>query len=100
MKNFILLSLCFFLVSVACKAQPHQVEVSTPESLGISSQAILNFIEAAEKERKDELHSFMLLRHGQIAAQGWWGPYNPDSPHMLFSLSKSFTSTAIGIAQA
>ena len=100
MKNFILLSLCFFLVSVACKAQPHQVEVSTPESLGISSQAILNFIEAAEKERKDELHSFILLRHGQVAAQGWWGPYNPDSPHMLFSLSKSFTSTAIGIAQA
>jgi CubicO group peptidase (beta-lactamase class C family) len=42
----------------------------------------------------------MLLRHGEVAAQGWWEPYNPESPHMLFSLSKSFTSTAIGIAQA
>ena len=46
------------------------------------------------------MHSFILLRHGQVAAQGWWNPFNPDSPHMLFSLSKSFTSTGIGIAQA
>lgn len=100
MKNIIALSLSFLLVFAGTKAQNRKLEVTTPESLGISSQAILNFIEAAEKERKDELHSFVLLRHGQIAAQGWWNPYNPDSPHMLFSLSKSFTSTAIGIAQA
>ena len=100
MKNIIALSLSFLLVFAGGKAQTRKLEVTTPESLGISSQAILNFVEAAEKERKDELHSFVLLRHGQIAAQGWWNPYNPDSPHMLFSLSKSFTSTAIGIAQA
>ena len=100
MKNIIALSLSFLLVFAGGKAQTRKLEVTTPESLGISSQAILNFVEAAEKERKDELHSFILLRHGQIAAQAWWNPYNPDSPHMLFSLSKSFTSTAIGIAQA
>jgi len=41
----------------------------------------------------------MLRRHGKIVAQGWWAPYNPNSPHLLWSLSKSFTSTAIGIAQ-
>ncbi|HEY5748075.1 MAG TPA: serine hydrolase [Chryseolinea sp.] len=99
MKN-ITLPLFFFLVFAGCTAPEHKMEEATPESLGISSQAILNFIEAAEKERKDELHSFVLLRHGQIAAQGWWNPFNPDSPHMLFSLSKSFTSTAIGMAQA
>ncbi|RYZ39886.1 MAG: class C beta-lactamase-related serine hydrolase, partial [Sphingobacteriales bacterium] len=99
MKNLLVLSLalCFaFVISTQqSSAQPH-----SPESLGISSQAILNFIEAVEKERPDELHSFMLLRHGQVAAQGWWAPFTQDSPHMLFSLSKSFTSTAIGIAQA
>jgi CubicO group peptidase (beta-lactamase class C family) len=100
MKNIIVLSLSFLLVFAGSKAQTSKLELTTPESLGISSQAILDFVEAAEKQRKDELHSFVLLRHGQIAAQGWWNPYNPDSPHMLFSLSKSFTSTAIGIAQA
>ena len=96
----ITLPLLLFLVFAGCTTPEHKTEEATPESLGISSQAILNFIEAAEKERKDELHSFVLLRHGQIAAQGWWNPFNPDSPHMLFSLSKSFTSTAIGMAQA
>ncbi|AYB35072.1 serine hydrolase domain-containing protein [Chryseolinea soli] len=101
MKNILSLLLFSSLLFAGCQAPEQKTEgEATPESLGISSQAILNFIEAAEKERKDELHSFMLLRHGKIAAQGWWNPYNPESPHMLFSLSKSFTSTAIGMAQA
>lgn len=97
MKHFF----TFFLIQIIITSGYSQkLESATPESLGISSKAILNFIEAAEKERPNELHSFMLLRHGKIAAQGWWNPYNPDSPHMLFSLSKAFTSTAIGIAQS
>src|SRR5262249_5596575 len=71
----------------------------TPESQGIASAAILKFITAAENEI-DELQSFMLLRHGAVVAEGWWSPYGPDLPHMLFSLSKSFTSSAIGLAVA
>ena len=47
-----------------------------------------------------DLHSFMLLRHGQVVARGWWSPYAAQRPHMLFSLSKSFTSTAVGLAVA
>jgi len=72
---------------------------SSPETQGISSSAILTFIEEAEKQI-DALHSFMLLRHGQVVAQGWWAPYGPEHPHKLYSLSKSFTSTAVGIAVA
>ena len=44
------------------------------------------------------MNSFMLVRHGCIVAEGWWAPYNADSPHSLYSLSKSFTSTAVGLA--
>jgi CubicO group peptidase (beta-lactamase class C family) len=99
MKNLLAFITCFFLLTGSLLSQP-SVETATPESLGISSAAILNFIEAAETERKDELHSFVLYRHGKLAAEGWWNPYDPESPHMLFSLSKSFTSTAIGIAQS
>ena len=40
----------------------------------------------------------MLLRHGSVVAEGWWSPYGREYPHMLFSLSKSFTSTAVGLA--
>lgn len=70
---------------------------SNPEAQGISSSGILSFIEAVEKS-KLELHSFMLLRHGKVVSEGWWYPYSAERPHMLFSLSKSFTSTAIGLA--
>jgi CubicO group peptidase (beta-lactamase class C family) len=71
----------------------------TPEAQGIASSAILAFIEAAEKDI-DSLHSFMLLRHGAVVAQGWWSPYATEYPHMLYSLSKSFTSTTMGLAVA
>ncbi len=68
-----------------------------PEEVGISGKTVANFVERAVKEL-DSLHSFMLVRHGKVAAELWWPPYAPEHPHLLFSLSKSFTSTAIGLA--
>jgi CubicO group peptidase (beta-lactamase class C family) len=70
---------------------------STTEAEGVSSEAILAFVEAAHREA-NEIHSFMLLRHGQVIAEGWWNPYSPELKHTMYSLSKSFTSTAIGFA--
>ena len=70
---------------------------STPEAEGISSDSILSFIEKAEAEI-DAIHSIMILRHGKLITQGWWAPYGPETPHVMHSLSKSFTSTAIGFA--
>lgn len=69
----------------------------TPEEAGISSVSILDFIQSIE-DQKLGLHSFMLLRYGKVAYKGWWQPYTSESPHMLFSLTKSFTSTAVGLA--
>ena len=79
--------------------QPNPLPHSTPEAQGIPSSAILDFVQAAESEL-DALHSFILVRHGHRVAQGGWSPYAPEHPHMLFSLSKSFTSTAVGLAVA
>ncbi|MES2693605.1 MAG: serine hydrolase, partial [Verrucomicrobiota bacterium] len=70
---------------------------STPEAQGVPSAAILGFVTAAE-EKIDALHSFMLVRRGQVVAEGWWSPYGPEDRHQMFSLSKSFTSTAVGLA--
>jgi CubicO group peptidase (beta-lactamase class C family) len=71
---------------------------STPETEGISSTALLKFIEAADEI--DAMNSVMLVRHGKVVAEGWWAPYAPADRHMLYSLSKSFTSTAVGMAIA
>ncbi len=70
---------------------------STPEAQGISSAAIRGFVEAADKEIHT-LHSFMLVRHGQVIAEAWWKPETADTKHVMWSLSKSFTSTAVGLA--
>ncbi|WP_138494225.1 serine hydrolase domain-containing protein [Paenibacillus pinistramenti] len=67
------------------------------KDLGISAQKVIDFLTYL-KAHSIETHSLMLLRHGHVAAEGWWEPYRPELPHMLFSLSKSFTSTAIGMA--
>jgi CubicO group peptidase (beta-lactamase class C family) len=72
---------------------------SSPEAQGVSSAAVLEFVEAADKTL-DSMHSFMLVRHGHVVAEGWWSPYAAESPHSQFSLSKSFTSTAVGLAIA
>jgi len=70
---------------------------STPERHGISSGAILSLLDAIQ-QNGCELHSIMISRHGNVVAQGWWAPYRADAFHMLYSLSKSFTSTAAGFA--
>jgi CubicO group peptidase (beta-lactamase class C family) len=69
---------------------------STPEAQGISSKAVVDFVAAMDKINTP--HSFMILRHGQVIAEAWWSPESPDKPHVLWSLSKSFNSTAVGLA--
>ena len=77
----------------------HSLPRTSPENQGIPSPAVLRFVEALERQ-VNEMHSFMLLRHGSVVAEGWWAPYRSEYPHQLFSLSKSFTSTAVGLAVA
>lgn len=69
----------------------------TPESVGIPSAAVLDMLDELYRQGI-EMHAFMLLRHGKVCAEGSWAPYRPDTPHIMFSFSKSLTSTAIGFA--
>jgi CubicO group peptidase (beta-lactamase class C family) len=80
-------------------AQTASLPRSTPERQGISSAAILDFVQAADTSI-DAMNSVMIVRHGNVVAEGWWSPYEARTPHVLYSLSKSFTSTAVGLAIA
>lgn len=73
--------------------------VQAPEALDISSAGIQAFLDALAASGL-EIHGLILLRHGKIACEMAWQPYTNDTPHVLFSLSKSFTSTAVGFAIA
>jgi CubicO group peptidase (beta-lactamase class C family) len=99
MRRLNLVASLLFFIAVCRAGDDAALPRSSPEKQGISSAEILAFIEKADKEI-DQLHSFMLVRHGHVVAEGWWGPYDAKTPHILFSLSKSFTSTAVGMAIA
>ena len=79
--------------------EPASLPRSNPEAEGISSSGIISFLDAVANS-KHEFHSFMMLRHGKVIAEGWWDPYRPDLKHTLYSTSKSFTATAVGFAVA
>ncbi len=90
------------LVLAAVVAHPGAAEASslprsTPEAEGVDSGGVLRFVEALEK-KIDAVHSFMLVRHGKVVAEGWWEPYRAGDRHIMYSVSKSFTSTAVGLA--
>ena len=101
MKKLSIIILLFssFVLEQISFADSSSLPRSTPESQGIASTAIQAFVEAADKEI-DTMHSFMLVRHGKVVAECWWDPESADKPHILWSLSKSFASTAVGLAQA
>lgn len=98
MKRLVV-SLLSAVLAAGAFAAPERFLRSTPETQGIDSQRLLACVEALATEI-DGVHSFMLLRHGKVVAEGWWKPYAAEHNHVLFSLSKSFASTAIGIAAA
>lgn len=91
-------TLILFLISLPILAQT-SLPRSTPQTEKVSSQGILDFISAVE-ESNHEVHSMMVVRHGKVIAEGWWDPYKPELKHTMYSVSKSFTATAIGFAVA
>lgn len=84
-------------IGIFAQTQTESLRRSIPEIEGVSSEGINNFLDAMANS-KNEMHSFMLLRHGKVVAESWWNPYRPDLKHTLYSCSKSFAATAIGFA--
>ncbi|MFD1657180.1 serine hydrolase domain-containing protein [Streptomyces caeni] len=74
--------------------------VSTPAEQGVDARGIEAFLDTVEAAPDIEPHSLMIVRHGRLVASGWWAPYTAERPQLLYSLSKSFTSTAAGLAVA
>jgi hypothetical protein len=102
MKNLIrILFVCLVVSAGLCiniyGQDPYKLPRSTPEAEGVSSSGIIDFLNAVDTGRV-ELHSFMFIRHGKVISEGWWNPYGSDYKHLMFSASKTFTATAVGLA--
>lgn len=66
---------------------------------GINPKAVYDFIRSCE-EKNIGIDSFMLLKNGKVVSEGYYPPYSKESAHVLYSMSKSFTATALGFAIA
>ncbi len=85
--------------SSPARPAPGPLPRRAPSAQGVDGSGVAAFLDAVAAAGV-ELHSVMLLRHGAVVAEGWWSPYQRDDVHLLYSLSKSFTSTACGLAVA
>jgi CubicO group peptidase (beta-lactamase class C family) len=79
---------------------PSSLPRGTPADQQVDPAAILAVLDAMDSRPDIEMHSLMVVRHGHVVAEGWWAPYSAGRPQLLYSLSKSFTSTAAAFAQA
>ncbi len=73
------------------------VYAKTPQSVGVSAKVLNEFFKNAE-EKNLEYHSLIVIRNGKVAIEWYNEPFNKDTNHSVYSVSKSFTSTAIGFA--
>jgi len=71
-------------------------EKASPEETGIPSECIVRLIDRLQK-RQIPMHSLLLMHCDKLIFEGYYAPLTADSLHRMFSISKSFTSIAIGL---
>ncbi len=72
------------------------IERTRPEDAGVPSQCIMRMISRLER-KKIPMHSLLLMRHGKLICECYYKPCSPHDQHRMFSITKSFTSIAIGL---
>ncbi|WP_205864607.1 serine hydrolase domain-containing protein [Planctomonas sp. JC2975] len=73
---------------------------STAEAEGVDPAGIRALIDAYDADPAIDPHALIVVRHGAVVASAQWAPYATTRPQLVYSLSKSFTSTAAGFAAA
>jgi CubicO group peptidase (beta-lactamase class C family) len=71
---------------------------SSPSVQGVEAEGVQALLDALELAQGVEPHSLVVVRHGYVVAAGWWHPYTPERDQLVYSVSKSFTATAAGLA--
>ena len=70
---------------------------ATPESQGMDAGLLAQAVEVANQQDLS-LHSLLVIRHGVIVNETYFPNYGAETLHELYSVTKSFTATLLGIA--
>lgn len=77
---------------------PVNLPVTAPSAVGVDARGIVGFLDAIAAEPSIELHSLAVLRRGRLVAEGYWAPYRAEDRSLVYSVSKTLTATAVGLA--
>jgi CubicO group peptidase (beta-lactamase class C family) len=72
-------------------------QTSTPEEQGIDSSKLAEGLLTIQ-ENKIKIDSLLIIRNGHVILDAYLYPYDNSIPHKLASVTKSFTTTLVGIA--
>ncbi len=72
-------------------------QTSTPEEQGFDSSKLAEGLQAFQ-ENHVNIDSLLIIRNGYVVLDAYFYPYDNSIPHKLASVTKSFTTTLIGIA--
>ena len=105
MIQILLLSILFFQPIHYMHFLRHHAEtsfewtVSTPEAQGMDGRKIDSLLKKIEDGRTyPGVDGLLIVRNGVLVTEAYFHVYNRDRLHTLQSVTKSFTSAAIGIA--
>ena len=103
MKKLLFLSaLATLLLLPGCKQEKKLItdlprKEATPEVIA----AVDSFVHATQTRPvapdSITLHSIMILKHGEVVYQNWFNGQTAETPHPMFSVSKTFTAVAVGL---
>ena len=77
--------------------QTRRMDSTSPASAGVRASGIAAFLDVIEGDDRIEPHGLIIHRHGRRIAEGYWAPHTADRCRLVYSLSKSFTGTALGL---
>ena len=72
------------------------LQFGRPEEAGVRPEWVEDYVKELNRRGK-MCHSFLMLRHGRVFAEGYWRPFHKDWLHRMYSVSKSFVSAAVGM---
>ena len=70
---------------------------ATPESQGMDGEKLAQMLADIE-QRNLNLHSLLIIRNGFVVSENYFGGYAKTRTHLLYSCTKSFIATLVGIA--
>ncbi len=73
------------------------MDVATPSEQGVSPAGISAFLDVIERDPRIEPHGLIIQRHGRRIVEGYWAPHTGDRRRLVYSLSKTFTGTALAL---